>query len=324
MMNEKSLKKMPVVKLKVGEIMPNIKRSHTIAEMNNLRSNYGNYSHYRVDSAGKHLPSVSGNNHGSAHADNTIYFILQGLSGSRNSKPLQSQTPASSPSPGSSSPARSPLFKRTFRLTKGKSHEHFGDLNSPSLQEMNGYEVRGNSLLQGTKTKEEEATTNETKNSIIRKSGASLTSRPTSYLTSRQYTPIQARDYSAFDSGEGYLDQALVTKTPKTARKVYFDETKRITNIRYLHDRSRISKTRNSADAAKMSEPKPLQLTIKNLEMFEYLSVSQKDKDYEQMRLKTNSPNPRVLSWVQNTPHISGIPEEPELVVPKEMSSDLT
>ena len=321
-MNEKTLKKMPVVKLKVGEIMPNIKRSHTIAEMNNLRSNYGNYSHYRVDSAGRHLPSVSGNNHSSPHADNTIYFILRGLPGSKNSKSLQSQTPGSSPSPVSSSPSRSPLFKRTFRLTKAKSHERFGDMNSPSLQEMNGYEVRGNSLLQGTKTKEEAATI-AAKNSIVRKSGASLTSRPTSYLTSRQHTPIQARDYSAFDSGEGYLDQALVTKTPKTARKVYFDETKRITNIRYLHDRSRVSKTRNSAESAKSSESQPLQLTIKNLEMFEYLSVSQKEKDCEHTRLKANSPNPRVLSWVQNTPHISGIPEEPEFVIPKEMSNDL-
>ena len=316
-MNEKTLKKMPVVKLKVGEIKPNIKRSHTVAEMNNLRSNYGNYSHYRVDSAGKHLPSVSSNNHSSPHADSTIFFVLRGLSGSKNSKSLQSQTPASSPSPASSSPSRSPLFKRKFRLTK--SHERFGDFNLPLHQEMNGYELRGNSLLQGSKTKEEEATMNEP-NSEVKKSSASLKSRPNSYLTSRQHIPIQAKDYSAFDRGEGYLDQALVTKTPKTARKVYFDETKRLTNIRYLHDHSRVNKIRNSV----ASDSQPLQLTIKNLEMFEYLSVTQKDGDSEQMRHKANSPNPRVLSWVQNTPHVSGIPEEPEVVISEGTANDLT
>ena len=323
-MNENTLKKMPVVKLKIGEIMPNIKRSHTIAEMNNLRSNYSNYSHYRVVSAGRHLPSASSNNHGSSHADKTIFFVLRGMSGSKKSKPLQSPTPGPSPSPVSSNPSRSPLFKRTFRLTK--SHERFSDLNSPSLQEMNGYGVIGNSLTQGTKTKESETSINEPKNSVVKKSSASLKSRPNSYLTSRQHTAIQARDYSAFDRGEGYLDQALVTKTPKTARKVYFDETKRITNIRYLQDRSSVRTTRNSADVAKAPEPQPLQLTIKNLEMFDYFSVTQKDKDSEQMRHKVNSPNPRVLSWVQNTPHISGILEEPEFVVDlsKDKSNDLT
>ena len=204
----------------------------------------------------------------------------------------------------------------------------FGDLNSPSFQEMNGYGVIGNSLSQGTKTKANETTCtiNEPNNSVVKKSSASLISRPNSYLTSRQHTPIQARDYSAFDRGEGYLDQALVTKTPKTARKVYFDETKRITNIRYLRDGSRASTTRTSVNAAKASEPQPLQLTIKNLEMFDYLSVTQKDKDSELMRHKANSPNPRVLSWVQNTPHISGILEEPEFVVDlsKDKSDDLT
>ena len=118
----------------------------------------------------------------------------------------------------------------------------------------------------------------------------------------------------------------MVTKTPKTARKVYFDETKRITNIRYLQDRSSVRTTRNSADVAKAPEPQPLQLAIKNLEMFDYLSVTQKDKDSEPMRHKANSPNPRVLSWVQNTPHISGILEEPEFVVDlsKDRSGDLT
>ena len=324
-MNENTLKKMPVVKLKFGEIMPNIKCSHTVAEMNNLRSNYGNYSHYRVDSAGKHLPSASSNNHGSSHADNTIFFVLRGMLGSKKSKPLKSPTPGPSPSPVcSSNPSRSPLFKRTFRLTK--SHERFGDLNSPSSQEMNGYGVVGNSLLQGTKTKENETIINEPKNSVVKKSSASLKSRPNSYLTSREYTALQTRDYSAFDRGEGYLDQALVTKTPKTARKVYFEETKRITNIRYLHDSSRVSNSRSSSDAAKTSEPQPLQLTIKNLEMFDYLSVTQNGKDSQHMRHKAHSPNPRVLSWVQNTPYISGIPEEPEFVVDpsKERFNDLT
>ena len=309
-MSEKTVKKMPVVKLKVGEIIPNVRRSHTIAEMNNLRSHFGNYSHHRVEANERNLPALSANHHDFSRPDNTIYFVLRGKSGSRPSKSVQSQTSKCSRSPVSSSPPKSPLFKRTFRFQKS---QELGLVDSTSVlpQQMNDYEVRGSSLLRENMKDAESIRINEPKTPASNpKPSISPTPRPSSYLNSRQYTSVHSRDYSAFDRGEGYLDEALITKTPKTARKVYFEETKKISNIRYLQDHTKHSQTKKQDVACKISV-EPLQLTIKNLEMFDYLSLEKKDKASEQNGHRGSHPHSRVLTWVQSTPPIVGIPEEP-------------
>ena len=310
-MNDKT-KQMPVVKLKVGEIIPSIKRSHTIAQMNNLRGNFGNYSHYRIASADRRLPSLSESSHASSHSqgDNSIVFILRGMPGSKSPKPSESQASGSARSPVKSNASRSPLFKRTFKIVK--STDRVGDISTPSLHQINGYEIRGSSLLKTNNPNDEQTVTNSQKNRVVKITSASgsLPSRPTSYLTSRLNTPSQSRDYSAFDRGEGYLDEALVTRAPRTTRKVHFEESKRISNLRFLQDRVNESQARYTK---KGSGATPLQLTIKNLEMFDYLSDTKKEIDTEIAGHKEAMPNDRVLSWVKNTPPISDIPEEPEM-----------
>ena len=313
-MNDKSVKKVPsVVKLKVGEIVPSIKRSQTIAQMNNLRSNFSNYSHYRIASAEKIVPSLSESSHGSSQGDNSIVFILRGITGPKSPKHLESQTSGSARSAVNSNPSRSPLFKRTFKLIK--STDLVGDNSTHSPHQVNGYEIRGSSLFKGTKQNEDQPVTNGPKKHVVKKSSSSLPSRSTSYLASRFNTQLQSKDYNAFDS---YLDGGLVTKPPKSTRKVHFDESKRVSNLRYIQDRANDSQTRHHREAI------PLQLTIKNLEMFDYLSDTKKEVDAEKTGHKAAFPNHRVLSWVQNTTPVSNIPEEPELDSFREKKEEIT
>ncbi len=311
-MNENS-KKIPVVKLKIGEIVPTLKRGHTVAEMNFFRNNYNNYCHYRAESPERQFPPInSANSSKLSQRDNTILFILKGMTrGKTGSAGTESRS-----SPSSAKNIGKLPLTRGNSSKMVKSYDSFGDAsNNP----MNGCEVKGNSLMKDNMPKSGHAGIppksglpdyKQHKRSPIhghvpqQSRSANITmGRP--MQTTHAY---QSHDYSAFERGEGYLDDALIMRTPPTRRKVHFDETRRPVTSISLNMMLPLSEEQLRVSDKPQA---PLQLTRKNLEMFDYLAHTNNTLATELAGDKDANAN-RVMSWVQNTSPIPDIPEEGE------------
>ena len=307
-------KPIPIVKLKIGEVLPNYRRGHSIAEMNNLRGNYNHYCHYRKVSDKREFPPIPRSRSTPPSRDATVglIFMLRGThrtNKGRKAKPLAQPSLVDQSQKSGSQPNFSGqiILKKNDTTTQPPSVEVVIPTAANSACDcLDGYELRGSSLFKsvGKEPEEVDALNNtaipKTTNHVVIRQQAPekikhvqrFVPRPGSYVsltTARKHRGLYgSRNDVATEKGM-YCD-AFPGSQKGLGRKVRFEEHVKAnvnTCIIPIQDTSlRLGNVQT-----------PLQLTQKNLQIFDYLQnpeneVHPRDED------SSGETNKRVLDWV--------------------------
>ena len=310
-------KQMPVVRLKVGE-MPQTpgKPKHTVADLNNVRGNYRNYCHYRVDKSANFPPINAYPAANRSTRNNSVILILRGSQRPPSGSGFYNSDDRGSRRTGS------PTSLVPFVRGRGSVRACSIPSQVRASQELHGYELRGSPLLRADGAPLEKSTKGSVTSSCVNKNRA--VAAPT--VTVNGVNLGDSLCVGAFQPPNTLRTSSAITHkregTPEVTDLVLRDEYNAMANHAQPESRTTSRKVRFGG----LQNPSyqgfmvpldettirigrlttPLQLTKKNLEIFDYLSNPNNDpvSSYEfACRV-----DPRVIEWVY------GLPDETDAV----------
>ena len=304
---------MPIVKLKVGDSSPSATKPQvSVADLNNVRNNYRNYCHYRVEKDIPPFPSLQrySSTKASKASGNSVILILRG--GAQNTAGMGKGS-----SQGRNAQAGSPMSLVPFVKAKGQVRTvSIPSQVRPSAEDAGVLELRGSPMLRADSGLRDEKGSTKTPSlcapvsTLMKRTGVTIPPmalnakrgpgdtflqigafpshikhRIKSGATHKRNVTPEINDASIRDD----LLPQLLQRELRMSRRVRFNEDPdiaRFTGYMLAEDSVRIGKI-----AA------PLQLTTKNLEIFDYLSAPVHEYPYENAPYRLD---PRIMEWVQH------------------------
>ncbi len=296
-----NIRGIPICKLKVGEyVTQHAKRQHTIADLNNFRSNYRNYSHYRAaDADESNFPPIKSgrtSRNSGRESQNSMDFVVKHSARSCSRNTYVDATHNGSPT----TPMHMVIGRRKMC---GERSVSIPSSHLSPKDDLHGYELRGSPVFKSTDTQAKPNV--RSMSSTFHRTG-SQTERPGRQKPGRNPRPgvfLYTATYpkSGFRHGmtptvtEITAPEGMASYASRPGRNCQYDDIK-VANIQnYV-----LPVTEKKLRLGRMQAG--YQLTRKNLEMFEYYThpdadpekptptpVIEKDPDLDK----------RVYQWVK-------------------------